>query len=72
MEWSIPDWASVSGLILTSVLAILGWYANHKRKGSEELTQRFLVGLKAGATAEQKKQIDDELERIKASRPDRS
>jgi exoribonuclease II len=48
-----------------SVFAVWQWY---RRKQSDVLTHRFLVGLKASASPAQIRQIDDELERIKPSK----
>jgi hypothetical protein len=67
VDWKIPDWASVIGLIWAVGTTVWAVTQHFRHKQSEALTHRFLVGLKAGVPPAAQKQIDDELDRIKPS-----
>jgi hypothetical protein len=65
---TFPDKVTIASFVwAVGASAIAGWREFRKRQ-SETLTQRFLVGLKASATLQQRTQIDDELERLKPQR----
>jgi hypothetical protein len=64
---SIPDIASVGSFLWGIAASAVAYWQWRKRTQSDVLTHRFLVGLKASATPQQSKQINDELERIKPS-----
>jgi hypothetical protein len=67
--WKVPDWASVLGLVWAVGSTALALIQHYRHRQSDNLTHRFLVGLKAGVPPAAQKQIDDELGRIKPSKP---
>jgi hypothetical protein len=69
--WGIPDWASVSGFVWAlgaTAISVVQWL---NRRASDNLTQRFLVGLKGGINNNVDPMlvaINDELLRLKPAK----
>lgn len=71
MAWSIPDWASVTGWVLTVGSITVNITQHVRRKISDNQTHRFLVGLKPSLSPDAQLAINDELERLKPSSGDK-
>jgi hypothetical protein len=69
MDWKIPDWASVLALVWAVGSTVGNLIQRYRHRQSDELTHRFLVALKPGIPPIFEKAVDDELERIKPSKP---